>query len=131
MNGFSWAIIACLGTFVYRLYAKNPKQFVENWSRFLDKLDSLFDPGGREAAKDGETDTHAGKGPPGAMRGGQHGKSNSVDIHAAQETLKQAGKPGAPEKEDENLQGAKSAGEGEAQDPTSAQTPSKVRTSFS
>lgn len=123
MDGFSWAIIACIGAFVYRLYSKNPQQFVENWNRFFDNLNSLFDPGGREAPENNEIGPDLGN-----IRG--HRRSRSKGTEGADGALKTL-QPGATREDDGNLKNSAFTGEGDAQGPNSPHTASRVRTLFS
>lgn len=57
MEGVAWAIaiFACIGSFVYRQYSRNPGRFMNNWDNFMANFSRLFDPGGRgSAANDNE-----------------------------------------------------------------------------
>ena len=55
MDGLSWAILACIGSFVYRQYARDPRGFVGAWENFVANVSRLFAPAvSRDIIDDGQ-----------------------------------------------------------------------------
>lgn len=47
MDGISWAILACIASFVYRQYTRDPRGFIAAWSDLMTNVRGLFISGGQ------------------------------------------------------------------------------------